>query len=78
MDEQFRLTKWEEWVVGESYLWKKGRVCGPAPLKCVEVNRAEGCVVFESGTKNIISSYNWTRRFVHVPGNNGLTGPKGP
>ena len=67
MDKQGRLTKWDEWRVGELYRWKKGGQCG-TPMRCAEVNRREGFIRFgRDGSDAIHRCFNWERRFVHVP-----------
>jgi hypothetical protein len=67
MDKQGRLTKWEEWTIGEWYAWEKGLFDTIAhPMKCIEVNRRDGFIRFETGTIDIHRQFNWQRRFVHV------------
>lgn len=66
MDLQGRLTEWDEWCVAEMYRWKKSYHRG-SPMRCAEVNRREGFVRFErEGCEEIITFYNWKRRFEPV------------
>ena len=72
MDKQGRLTKMDEWKIGEFYQWTKGRGRHPGPVrKCIEINRADGSIRFENNTgDDILSFFNWQRRYIHVTNNN--------
>ena len=68
MDKQGRLTRWDEWRVGETYRWLKGGRQGQ-PLLCAEVNIEEGFVRFLGGADAAGDRcFNWRGRFVHVAG----------
>ena len=65
MDRQNRLTRIEEWKVGDFYVWHKFKTIYPARM-CVEVNAKEGWVRFDSGSDDVLKFYNWQKRFIHV------------
>lgn len=67
MDKQGRLDKWEEWIIGDWYFWKKGRInTKDHPRRCVEVNKQKGFVRFNSNSEDIIRFHNWKKRFIHI------------
>lgn len=63
MDKQGRLTKWDEWRLGEVYEWvKSGMVLKSYEL--VEINQKEGYVKLRHSTGDVLPPYYcWTRRF---------------
>lgn len=65
MDNRNRLTKWEEWKVGDHYEWVKGNmVLGDYVL--VEINQTEGFVRLQIvGSPNAVRHHGWQRRYRH-------------
>jgi len=67
MDSKGRLTRIDEWKVGQAYQWLKGRRLGWVRL-CVEVFPKKNIVRFrgEDGTVSTAFSKSWPKRWVPV------------
>ena len=65
MDKQYRLTKWEEWRVGDRYLWLKGGAVTMAG-KCVSANREDAYVTFEMPSGKRVKTISWEGRYISL------------
>ena len=63
MDNQFRLTLWNEWRVGDRYLWLKGGAVTMAG-KCVSAQMEDGYVCFEHASGDLIKTWAWKGRYI--------------
>lgn len=64
MDRQGRLTRLDEWRVGQLYRWRKGGVNGEA-WRCAAVNRRGGFIRLErEGSAGSVCFLNWHHRFL--------------
>lgn len=73
MDKQGRLTKLDEWIIGERYQWLKwlkgrhGAYFGPIK-KCVEINKNDNSIRFENDEgEDMFKCFNWQRRYTPSP-----------
>jgi hypothetical protein len=75
MDSKGRLTRWDEWRIGDLYKWCKGpedpvvanlpaRENGyeEPPLRCVKVDRCDRCVWLDAGN-GLVRSMHWRNRY---------------
>ena len=64
MDKRNRLTRWDEWEVGKTYVRVFGK-CTSKAVTCVQVNKQEGFVLLQASNGAGIQTNGraWTNRY---------------
>lgn len=64
MDLRNRLTRWDEWEVGKTYVWVKGN-CTTGDFKCIAVNKTDRFVLLQAsnGAAHQTNGRAWTNRY---------------